>query len=106
VIDCANPHFETQMFAVERLIEKLGFAEIPRLRVFNKQDLVSSEIVANLCDTYDGTAVSALDSKTFPPLIRRMEDEILRSIALKEEIGDASDENDPTFDELRPEAAS
>jgi GTP-binding protein HflX len=48
VIDCANPHFETQMFAVERLIEKLGFAEIPRLRVFNKRDLVSSEIVANL----------------------------------------------------------
>jgi GTPase len=89
VIDCANPAFETQMQAVEKLLEKLRLNEIPLIRVFNKQDLVVPEIVENLCAAYQGVAVSALNSKTFPPLIQRMEDEILLSLAREAETADA-----------------
>jgi len=85
VIDCANPAFEAQMTAVEKLLEKLDLSLIPILRVFNKVDLVDKDTVENLCARYHGIAISAVDSKTFPPLIRRMEDEILRTVGFEEE---------------------
>ncbi len=79
VIDCSNDVFEMQMAAVERLLEKLNLGGIPMIRVFNKQDLVDPVTVENICASYDGVGVSAINSKTFAPLIRRMEDEILRT---------------------------
>jgi GTP-binding protein HflX len=79
VIDVSNPAFEKQMAAVEKLLEKLGHNLVPTIRVFNKIDLVDSEMVANVCALYNGIGISALNSKTFPPLIVRMEDEILRT---------------------------
>lgn len=81
VIDCSNPAFEAQMKAVETLLEKLNLNLIPLIRVFNKQDLVDPDAAANIAASYDGIAVSATDSKTFPPLIKRMEDEILTAIS-------------------------
>jgi GTPase len=81
VIDCSNPSFETQMQAVEKLLEKLDLSAIPMIRVFNKKELVPPETVANLCEAHQGIAISAIDSKTFPPLIKKMEDEILLSLA-------------------------
>lgn len=81
VIDVSNPAFEKQMRAVEKLLEKLNLDVIPTIRVFNKQDLASTETVENICSRYDGIAISALNSKTFPPLLHRMEDEILRSLS-------------------------
>ncbi len=90
VIDCANPSFETQMESVEKLLEKLNLTGIPMIRVFNKKDLMPADTVANLCAAHQGIAVSAIDSKTFPPLIKRMEDEILLTLA---------DESDPPEDQ-------
>ncbi len=81
VIDCSNPAFETQMTAVEELLAKLNLGLIPLIRVFNKIDMVKPDIVANVCARYDGTGICARNSKTFPPLIRRMEDEILRTMS-------------------------
>jgi GTPase len=83
VIDCSNKSFETQMVAVEELLEKLGLNTIPMIRVFNKTDLVSEEIVSNICSRYNGTGVSAINSRTFPPLIQAMEDEILLSLEFR-----------------------
>ncbi len=82
VIDCSNHAFETQMAAVERLLEKLNLSGIPVIRVFNKQDLVDPVTVDNICASYDGIRISAINSKTFPPLVRRMEDEILRTLSM------------------------
>ncbi len=84
VIDCANPAFENQMVAVEKLLRHLDFQDIPCLRVFNKTDLLDPEVTDNICERFSGIGVSALDSKTFPPLIARMEDEILRAISKRE----------------------
>ncbi len=88
VIDCSNEAFEAQMQAVENLLERLGLHLIPLVRVFNKQDLMSPEMVRNISTSYDGIGISAKDSKSFPPLIRRMEDEILT--ALSSRIDDTS----------------
>ena len=87
VIDISNPAFEKQMVAVETLLEKLTLTHIPTIRVFNKMDLIDPEIVDNVCSSFDGIAVSALSSKTFSELIVRMEDEILRYLALPTETG-------------------
>lgn len=81
VIDCSNPAFENQIIAVERLLERLNLNLIPMIRVFNKTDLADPEMASNLCARYDGIAISAINSRTFPPLIRRMEDEILLSLS-------------------------
>lgn len=81
VIDCSNPAFEAQMQAVEKLLEKLELSRIPMIRVFNKIDQVPGDLVQNICSLYDGIPVCALDSKTFPRLITRMEDEILRVLS-------------------------
>jgi GTP-binding protein HflX len=81
VIDCSNPAFETQLLAVEKLLERLHFNNIPMIRVFNKTDLLHPEIVVNICARYDGVGLSALDAKTFSPLVAKMEDEILQRIA-------------------------
>ncbi len=81
VIDCANPAFESHMAAVEELLEQLGLSRISMLRVFNKKDLIPSETAENLCERYDGIAISAMDASTFPPLIKRMEDEILMTLS-------------------------
>lgn len=85
VIDSSNPAFESQMRAVEKLLERLHLNDIPMIRVFNKQDLLDPEIADNICQRYHGVGLSALNSKTFPPLVASMEDEILRQFAPEED---------------------
>ena len=81
VIDVSNPMFEKQMHAVEALLDKLDLGRIPMIRVFNKKELADPEMVENVCSTYKGTAISAVNPKTFSDLVTRMEDEILRYLA-------------------------
>lgn len=81
VIDVSNPMFEKQMHAVEALIEKLNLDRIPMMRVFNKKDLLDPESVDNICSTYNGIAISAVNPKTFSELVTHMEDEILRYVS-------------------------
>lgn len=85
VIDCSNPAFEKQLQAVEKILERLNLSNIPLIRVFNKIDVVPDEIVQNVCSSYSGIAISALDSRTFPPLIHRLEDEVMKSISTETE---------------------
>lgn len=85
VIDCSNPAFENQLKSVEKILERLDLTQIPLIRVFNKIDLCSEEIVLNICSSYNGIPISALNSKTFPPLIHRLEDEVLKSLVQDDE---------------------
>jgi GTP-binding protein HflX len=87
VIDVSNPVFEQQMEAVEKLLEELDLNAIPVIRVFNKGDLVGSERLENVCRMHDGIGISALSSKTFPQLVERMEDEILRTLSPRSRTG-------------------
>ncbi len=87
VIDVSNPVFEQQMEAVEKLLEELDLNAIPVIRVFNKGDLMGPERLENICRRHDGIGISALSSKTFPPLVERIEDEILQALSAPNDTG-------------------
>ena len=70
---------------MEKILERLDLTDIPLIRVFNKIDLVPDDIVQNVCTSYSGIAISALDSKTFPPLIHRLEDEVVKTLSQETE---------------------
>jgi GTP-binding protein HflX len=89
VIDSANPNVENQLEAVESLLDRLSLSDKTIIRVFNKIDLADAEVVSNLCASYKGLALSALDSRTFHRLIERVEDEILKRLELELDNKDA-----------------
>jgi GTPase len=61
VVDAASPAREEQMAEVDRVLEEIGAADVPRIIVFNKIDLADREpgVVRDPCDTIDSVAVSA-----------------------------------------------
>jgi GTP-binding protein HflX len=73
VVDCANPRFEEQIAAVEKILNDLDLGHIPRQLVFNKMDLVARQQVDALCRRFDAIAVSARDRKSFEPLLNLLE---------------------------------
>src|SRR5215831_18695536 len=64
LVDARNPQFESHITSVEKILNDLGLAGIPRLLVFNKADLLSPDEVKNLQRSYDAVAVSALDRRS------------------------------------------
>ncbi|MGQ9687865.1 MAG: GTPase HflX [Desulfobaccales bacterium] len=76
VIDLSNPRFPEQMAAVARLLASLELTDKPVLPVFNKMDLVAPELAALQSRIHGGVAVSALDPRTLPPLIARLEERV------------------------------
>ena len=78
VIDVSNPAFEEQIHAVDRLREELDLGRTKCLRVFNKIDRFpeGKTVLANLCRRFDAIPLSALDARTFPPLLARLEGEL------------------------------
>ena len=73
VIDISHPRFEEQMRAVEKLLEDLGLSQTPLLRVFNKIDRVDPGSVEELCLAFNAVALSALDPRTFSPLLEKID---------------------------------
>jgi GTP-binding protein HflX len=61
VVDAASPAREEQMAEVDRVLEEIGAADVPRIIVFNKIDLADREpgVVRDPCDTIESVAVSA-----------------------------------------------
>ncbi len=76
VIDLSNPRFEEQMAAVEDILASLELQDKPVLKVFNKKDLVRPQLARLQCRIHQGVAVSAVDEKTLPPLIARLEEKV------------------------------
>jgi GTP-binding protein HflX len=73
VVDLANPRFEEQIEAVERILRDLDLDNIPRQLVFNKIDLVPAEQVEPLCQRFDAIAVSARERRTFVALLEMLQ---------------------------------
>jgi GTP-binding protein HflX len=71
LVDARSPQFENHIASVEKILQDLGLAEIPRLLVFNKADLLSPDEVTNLQRSYDAVAVSALDRSSLLPMVER-----------------------------------
>jgi GTPase len=73
VVDVSNPRFEEQMESVEKILGELGLAEKDMLTVFNKSDLMDKETAHAEARSHNALAISAMDRKTFPPLLRELE---------------------------------
>lgn len=73
VIDAANPQFEEQIQAVQRILSQLDLDRKPIIPVFNKIDIADAQIVSNSIRRYGGVGISALSTKSLDPLMHRME---------------------------------
>ncbi|HEV8630764.1 MAG TPA: GTPase HflX [Thermoanaerobaculia bacterium] len=76
VVDAADPDLERKVDAVAVLLADLELAEIPRLMVLNKADLVDGETARGLEERFDGVAVSAQQRRGLDRLIRAAEERL------------------------------
>ena len=64
-----DAHIET----VEKILDEMGLADIPRVLVFNKTDLVPTVIVENLSRRLNAVPVSAKNTDTLEGLLKIIE---------------------------------
>lgn len=74
VVDASDPHLDDKRAAVVKLLEELDLAEIPRLLVLNKADLLPGEQAQDLAQRLGGVAVSALKRRGLEDLIHAAEE--------------------------------
>ena len=77
VIDAHAPNPEQHISAVEFVLSELGFENIPRLRFFNKGDLLESEDMQRICQRFNGIGGSAIDATS----LQVMQQEIVRLLS-------------------------
>ncbi|MDZ4859285.1 MAG: GTPase HflX [Candidatus Hydrogenedentes bacterium] len=73
VIDACSEGFGERKNAVEQVIQELGLGETPVLLVLNKADRCDPVELEGLARQTGGIPVSALDTKTFGPLMVRIQ---------------------------------
>lgn len=73
VVDASSPRMEEQMGAVEGILEKLHLEGIPHLLVLNKSDRIDPQVATALTIKLKGIAISAINTQTLPPLLKRIE---------------------------------
>ena len=74
LIDISNVNFEKQMEACEKILSDLEIDQIPRVRVFNKEDVFPDKAaLKKLCRRYDAISVSATNSATLIALTEKIE---------------------------------
>ncbi len=73
LVDLSNPRFDEQIKSVDKILADLELGTQQRLLVFNKSDQVPAEDLPHLCRRYDAIPVSALDRKSFGPLLDEMQ---------------------------------
>lgn len=95
VVDAADEHLEEKKNAVEKLLEELDLAEIPRLLVLNKIDLLSPHEAEAMANRYDGVPISAGYRRGMKQLIRAAESALGASDSMLNQY-----DRQPTEDEL------
>jgi len=80
VVDAADPELERKIEAVDALLTDLELAEIPRLMVLNKSDLLEPETARGLEERFDGVALSAQKREGLDRLIRAAEERLQRRV--------------------------
>ena len=74
VVDAADPSWEGQIQAVDRILKELELDRTARILVFNKTDLIDAQQAAERLDRFpDSILVSAINKKSFRPLLTMME---------------------------------
>jgi len=84
VVDVADPLFTEKMAVVERLLGELELAELPRLTLFNKIDLLSEEEQLQVARHHgkDGFMVSAVNVESLFGFLEHAERAIGRTLQL------------------------
>jgi GTP-binding protein HflX len=72
VVDASHPRHDAQIEAVERILADLGYAEIPRLLVFNKADLLTAEMRSEVLAGRDAACISATTGFGLDALLERI----------------------------------
>jgi GTP-binding protein HflX len=76
IVDISHPNFESQIEAVELILEEMGLLVIPKLVVFNKIDLLKDRDpmwLSNMVERYRGVAISAKTGKNLELLLEKIE---------------------------------
>ncbi len=73
LVDLSNPRFDEQIKAVNKILNDLDLGTRQCLLVFNKIDQVSAEDLPHICRRYEAVSVSALNRKSFGPLLDEMQ---------------------------------
>ncbi|PNU20312.1 GTPase HflX [Geothermobacter hydrogeniphilus] len=73
LVDLSNPQFESHISAVEKILQDLDLQHLPRLLVFNKIDQVPEEELQPLCRRFEALPISALQRRSFDPLLAELE---------------------------------
>ena len=76
VVDVSNPRFEQHMESVERVLTDLNLSGKKKLLIFNKTDRLEESEAGHLAFRFGAIAVSALDTRTFAPLLFAIEESI------------------------------
>jgi GTP-binding protein HflX len=74
VVDVSNTSFEQHIASVERILGELNLSHKKKVLVFNKVDALGDEESRNLALRFGAVPVSALDTKTFGPLLAAIEE--------------------------------
>jgi GTP-binding protein HflX len=74
MVDASDPARRDQIGWVEQILVDLDLAHKPRMIVLNKADLVPHDEVATEARLLDAVPISALDRKSFGPLLERIEE--------------------------------
>jgi GTP-binding protein HflX len=90
VVDAADPRLEQKYQAVGKLLEELHLAEIPRLVVFNKADLLPPHEAKGLAHRYGGVTVSAVKRTGLADLIHAAEERLGREKPLMKDYGEGA----------------
>ena len=69
VVDVSDSRMEQQIAAVERILGDLDLLDKPRIKVFNKVDRISPEVMENLCRQYNAVGICGLQRNTMRPLL-------------------------------------
>ncbi len=72
VVDASNPHFEHRVEEVDRILHRLELDHKRTMLLFNKIDLVSPELVSNLCKIHRAIPICARDTSTFTAFLSEM----------------------------------
>jgi GTP-binding protein HflX len=92
VVDIADPRLDHKLEAVQKILDDLHLADIPRLVVLNKADLVSPAEARSLARRYGGIPVSAAQRTGFPELIHAAEERLGREKPLMKTYGQEAPE--------------
>lgn len=79
LVDASSPRFEQHIDSVGKILEELDLAQKPRLLVFNKVDMLPPDETENLRVRFGAVMVSALQPRTFRPLLESIEDSLWNS---------------------------